>query len=220
MTRPLIITDCDEVLLRMVVHFRDWLGEAHDVELELSQGFAEGMRRRGENKPMSVREMWRLLGLFFDAEMHRQDPIPGAVEAMGRLAEHADVVVLTNLEDHRRDDRVAQLRGFGLDLPVYTNQGPKGPALRRILDERGADRPAIFIDDLAVHIGSVADEAPHVGRLHFVGEPGVAPHAPCALVAGHAHARIDHWPEAVPWLLDRLGVEKCVRSKPGFQNWA
>ena len=28
MNRPLLITDCDEVLLHMVSHFDDWLGEA------------------------------------------------------------------------------------------------------------------------------------------------------------------------------------------------
>lgn len=206
MTRPLIITDCDEVLLRMVVHFRDWLGEAHDVELDLTRGFAEGMRRRGADKAMEVADMWRLLDGFFETEMHRQDPVPGSVEAMARLADHAEVVVLTNLPDKRQAARVRQLQELGIDVPVYTNQGPKGPALQRILHERGADRPAFFIDDLAIHIGSVAEVAPHVSRLHFVGEPGVAPHTTCALEAGHAHARIDDWAGAVPWLLQRMGV--------------
>ena len=208
MNRPLIISDCDEVLLRMVVHFRAWLDEAHGVVLDLTQGFAEGMRRRGQSKPMEVAEMWRLLDGFFDTEMHRQDPVAGSVEAVTHLSDHAEVVVLTNLPDHRRDARAEQLRGLGIDVPVYCNQGPKGPALRRILDERGHDRPIVFIDDLAVHIGSVAEVAPHVGRLHFVGEPGVAAHAPCALEAGHAHARIDDWAEALPWLLQRIGASE------------
>lgn len=207
MTRPLIITDCDEVLLRMVVHFRDWLGEAHDVELDLARGFAEGMRRRGADTAMEIADMWRLLDGFFETEMHRQDPVPGSVEAMARLADHAEVVVLTNLPDKRQAARVRQLRDIGIDVPVYTNQGPKGPALQRILDERGSNRPAVFIDDLAIHIGSVAEVAPHVSRLHFVGEPGVAPHTTCALEAGHAHARIDDWAGAVPWLLQRMGVK-------------
>lgn len=207
MTRPLIITDCDEVLLRMVVHFRDWLGEAHDVELDLTRGFAEGMRRRGADKAMEVADMWRLLDGFFETEMHRQDPVPGSVEAIARLADHAEVVVLTNLPAKRQDARVRQLRALGIDVPVYTNQGPKGPALQRILHERGTDRPALFIDDLAIHIGSVAEVAPYVSRLHFVGEPGVAPHTTCAFEAGHAHARIDDWAGAVPWLLQRMGVK-------------
>lgn len=208
MTKPLIITDCDEVLLRMVVHFRDWLGEEHDVELDMTRGFAEGMRRRGSDDPMDVKDMWTLLDGFFDTEMDRQDPIPGSVEAIDRLSGHADVVVLTNLPHRRREARTRQLQRLGIDLPVYCNQGPKGPALQKILDERGHGRPTVFIDDLAVHIGSVAEVAPQVSRLHFVGEPGVAPHTNCALEAGHAHARIDYWAQALPWLLKRIGASE------------
>ncbi len=32
MTRPLVVTDCDEVLLHMVRHFREWLGERIAIE--------------------------------------------------------------------------------------------------------------------------------------------------------------------------------------------
>lgn len=206
MSRPLIITDCDEVLLRMVVHFRAWLGAAHDVDLDLALGFLQGMRRRGAEAPLAIEEMWQLLDLFFETEMYRQDAIPGAVAAIERLSRDAEVVVLTNLPPKRQQQREEQLRALGIDVPVYCNQGPKGPALLKILDERGADRPAAFIDDLAVHIASVAELAPHVSRLHFVGEPQVAPHTTCAFDAGHAHARIDQWSAAVPWLLDRTGV--------------
>ena len=41
MTRPLVVTDCDEVLLHMVRHFRDWLGAEHGIEFLL-----QGRRRR------------------------------------------------------------------------------------------------------------------------------------------------------------------------------
>ena len=35
MSKPLIITDCDEVLLHMVAPFRDWLGEAHGIDFSM-----------------------------------------------------------------------------------------------------------------------------------------------------------------------------------------
>ena len=38
MSRPLLITDCDEVLLHMVSHFRDWLHEAHDLDFAFETG--------------------------------------------------------------------------------------------------------------------------------------------------------------------------------------
>ena len=45
MNRPLLITDCDEVLLHMLVHFADWLGEAHGYEFNLSgTSFHEAIR--------------------------------------------------------------------------------------------------------------------------------------------------------------------------------
>jgi len=206
-SRPLVISDCDEVLLHMVGPFRDWLAEAHGIQFDMSGGdFHRSMKRVGCDEPLELEEIWRHLSGFFDNEMHRQYPIPGSVAAVAALAEHADVVVLTNLQDHHRDSRARQLADHGINLRVFTNQGPKGPALKAILDEYGPSR-AVFIDDLAQHHGSVADIAPHVDRLHLCGEPMIAPHISCAHKSGHAHARIDTWEHALPWLLARLHGE-------------
>lgn len=203
MSRPLVVSDCDDVLLRMVAPFRDWLGERHGVDFAMSSDFATAMRYRASGELVPGHEMLRLLNLFFDGEMHRQSAIPGAVEGIAALTEHADVVVLTNLGDHRQEARARQLQEVGIAARVFTNQGPKGPALRAILDAYRPSR-AIFIDDLPQHHGSVAGIAPHVVRLHLCGEPLLAPHIDCAHRAGHAHARIDDWGEALPWLLARL----------------
>lgn len=210
MSRPLIISDCDEVLLHMIVPFRDWLGEQHGIAFELGgRDFARSMTWAGTGDLVEPADVWRYLNLFFDGEMHRQAPIAGAVSAMKVLSEHADIVVLTNLLDHRQATRTRQLVEHGLDLRVFTNQGPKGPALQAILDEYRPSR-AVFIDDLAQHHGSVADLAPDVHRLHLCGEPLIAPHIDCAHRAGHAHARIDDWASALPWLLDRLTQEETA----------
>ena len=99
--------------------------------------------------------------------------------------------------------RTAQLRNVGINARVFTNQGPKGPALQAILDEYRPER-AVFINDLPQHHGSVMEIAPHVTRLHLCGEPMLAPHIACAYKAGHAHARIDDWASALPWLLERI----------------
>jgi len=202
--RPLVITDCDEVLLHMVGPFRDWLGEDHGIRFDMGrENFARAMTHAETGEPVAHEDIWRLLELFFDDQMHRQYPVPGAVAAMTELADHADVVVLTNLKDHRNARRTRQLAELGLDLRVFTNQGPKGPALKAIVEDYRPSR-AVFIDDLAVHHGSVSEVAPQVFRLHFCGEPLLAPNIACAHQAGHAHARIDAWEHAVPWLLDRL----------------
>lgn len=204
MSRPLIVSDCDEVLLHMVAPFRDWLAESHGVVFDMGGGdFGRALKHERTGAPVEQEEIGRLLNLFFDGEMHRQTPIAGAVAAIAALSEHADIVVLTNLLDHRLENRARQLAGHGMRLRVFTNQGPKGPALKAILDEYSPSR-AIFVDDLAQHHGSVAEIAPHVSRLHLCGEPMIARHIPCALEAGHAHARIDDWECALPWLLERI----------------
>lgn len=207
MTRPLVITDCDEVLLHMIAPYRDWLAEHQGIAFQMdTHDFSKAMRHIATGEAVAPEEIWRLLNLFFDTEMHRQQPIAGSVDAIARLSEQADVVVLTNLNDHRQEARTRQLADHGIHLRVFTNQGPKGPALRKILDEYRPSR-AVFIDDIAQHHGSAAELTPELGRLHFCGEPMLAPHITCAHAAGHAHARIDRWDHALPWLLDRLHGE-------------
>lgn len=208
MKRPLLVTDCDEVLLHMARHFRRWLREERNIDFSLEgRAFADSMRRSGSDEPVDEEEMWQLLGDFFDTQMHTQTPIPGAVEAIARLQQDADVVVLTNLADKRNEARTRQLRRFGITAPVVTNQGLKGAALLRIVEQYGASQ-AVFIDDIARHHESVARVAPQVRRLQFCGEPEIAPMVPCAFEAGHADARIDTWDKALPWLLRTLHGEQ------------
>ena len=204
MSRPLIISDCDEVILHMVAHFKDWLEDSQGVDFNLEgHNFSEALRSREIGELLKPDEIWKKLGGFFDTEMDRQLPIAGAVEALNELNEHADVVVLTNLVDFRRDKRAEQLAKHGLHAQVFTNQGPKGPALRKIVEEFRPSR-ALFIDDLSQHHLSVKETTPDVVRLHFCGEPMIADAIDCAHKAGHADARIDQWSEALPWLMERL----------------
>src|SRR5690606_30610688 len=101
------------------------------------------------------------------------------------------------------EPRAAQLRAHGIDAPVFTNQGPKGPALKRIVEQH-APTSAVFIDDIANHLASAAELLPGISRLHLSADATAAPPLPCAFEAGHAHARIDTWTEALPWLLETL----------------
>ena len=209
MSRPLIISDCDEVLLYMVTPFKEWLAETQGVEFRMiGNDFAQALRWQASGEVLAPDEIWKMLGLFFDTEMHRQNPIPGAIEGINTLAEEADVVILTNLVDKRQQMRREQLAGHGLNARVFTNQGPKGPALQNILDEYRPTK-AIFIDDLAQHHRSARETIDTITTLHLCGEPMLAPHIDCAHTSGHADARIDSWDEALPWLRKQLEKEKA-----------
>jgi hypothetical protein len=202
MTRPLLITDCDEVLVHMVRHFADWLDEAHAVDFTFgSWELAKNMRRRS-GEALSQEEMWGFLHGFFPEQMHRQTIVPHAREAIAALAEQADVVILTNLQDQCQTHRVEQLAAFGIPHRVVCNQGGKGTPVAALVAEY-APSVAVFVDDLPVHHQSVAEHAPDVWRLHMVSEPqlaaGIAP-------AAHAHVRIDDWQEAQRWIAARFAA--------------
>lgn len=201
MSRPLLVSDCDEVLLHMVTHFADWLDEDHGVRFDLDTGrFENAFTRAASGELLESAEVWALLGQFFREQMHRQTLVPGALEALGRIGEEADIVILTNLGDEAHPFRVEQLASHGIRHQVICNRGGKGEPVRRILEARNAGQ-AVFVDDLAVHHESVAAHAPAVWRLHMIAEPRVARAVP---PAPHAHARIDRWNEAGDWILEKL----------------
>lgn len=200
MGRPLIISDCDEVLLHMMVPFRSWLDEAHDIHFTFGTPFEEAFRHKDSHDPVERSIIWSLLGGFFDTEMHRQYPIEGALPALARLSEKADIVVLTNLEDHRQEARTAQLAAYGLHVPVHCNRGGKGPAAARLIAQYDPS-VTVFIDDIEGNHSSLAEHVPQVWRLHMVGEAELSPHIP---TASAAHARIDRWAEAEGWITARI----------------
>lgn len=201
MSRPLLISDCDDVLLHFAPHFAQWVEEAHGLKFVLDRpGFA-GALRGPDGAPVAAERVWPLLDLFFDNEMHRQNLVPGALGALAAIGEMADIVILTNIGAQYHANRVAQLEAFDIRHRILTNQGGKGRPVRELIEEM-APGVAVFVDDLAVHHESVAKHAPQVWRLHMIAESRLAARSP---PAPHAHARIDAWTDALPWILARLG---------------
>lgn len=203
MSRPLLICDCDEVLLHMVRHFGAWLRERHDIRFAHETGSFVAMTH-ADGAPVDHALIWGFLDQFFPAEMERQTLVPGAADALGRIAEQADIVILTNLGDHCRDHRIDQLARHGIRHRVETNQGGKGGPVARLIAEYG-NPVTVFVDDLPMHHESVAKHAPTVHRLHLVAEPEMAPRVP---PAPFAHARIDDWRGALAWITDRFTAEQ------------
>ena len=201
MSRSLLISDCDEVLLHMVGHFADWLDEEHGIHSDLETGrFDNAFTDRDSGELLDKLRIWAMLEQFFREQMHRQTLVPGALEALGRIGESADIVILTNLGDEAHGWRVDQLARHGIRHEVVCNRGGKGVPVRELVERRRADK-AVFVDDLAFHHESVAKHAPEVWRLHMIAEPRVARAVP---PAEHAHARIDDWASASEWILERL----------------
>ena len=124
-------------------------------------------RRAGKDGQVVPQErVWPLLDLFFEREMHRQNVVPGAAEALAEIGRHADIVILTNIGDDYQANRVAQLEAFDIRHRVLCNRGGKGRPVLELIEEM---RPsaAVFIDDLSVHHESVARHAGRAAPLAY-----------------------------------------------------
>jgi hypothetical protein len=200
MSRPLLISDCDDVLLHFAPHFAEWVAEEHGLQFSLDVPAFGGALKDPEGRPVPAEQVWPLLSIFFDREMHRQQLVAGALDALRAIGAEAEIVILTNIGDEYHANRVAQLERFDIRHRVLCNRGGKGRPVLELVEEM---RPSatVFVDDLAPHHESVAKHAPDVWRLHMIAEARIAAATP---PAPHAHARIDDWESALPWIRARL----------------
>ena len=197
MARPLIICDCDEVLMHMVVPFGAWLAADHGIRFALENtSFAGALTRIDTGDVVPPVEVWPLLDGFFAGQMHRQYAVAGAAAALADFSRQADIVILTNVGEGHQPARREQIIAAGMDYPVVGNRGPKGPPLAALVAQY-APSLTIFVDDLPQHHASVAEHVPDAWRLHMVAEPQIADKIP---TARHAHARIDGWAQAHIWI--------------------
>ena len=198
--RPLLISDCDEVLLLFAQPFAQYLDRDHGITLTMDSFALSGNARRG-GVPIDAAEFPGLLTGFFAGAQGTQPAVPGAVDALHRLSAVADIVVLTNIDQEHHGARRDVLDALGLPYPLQCNGGGKG----RPVAELAAGRPAVvFVDDLPPNHSSVAKHAPAVWRLHMVADPSLR-----ALVPDtpDVHARIDTWADAESWISARLNGE-------------
>ncbi len=196
--RPLLAVDADEVLVYLAEHLARYLPTI-GFRMRLTQYQLEGSIFPVDSGiPVPFDDCLRLIDRFFDDETLNQQALPGAVEALARLSERAQVVVLTNVPRHARDLRRRNLAALGMDYPMVENAGGKGRALFWMAAH--ADAPAAFIDDSLKQHESAARRAPEVTRVHFVGASHlrrILPESPAA------HHRVEGW-EACEAVLSRI----------------
>lgn len=189
--RALVICDVDEVVVHFLKGLEAFLAE-RDLWLDPGSFALNGnIRRLSDNAPLAVDDLGPLLMDFFAARTRTLEAIAGAAEALADIASSADVVMLTNLPEEFRADRIANLAGHGIPYPVVTNAGPKGPAIRSLAAGRRA--PVIFIDDNHGYLLSAREHSPETHLVHFLQDPRFGRHV------GHfdyVSLRTDNWSEA------------------------
>jgi hypothetical protein len=195
--RPLVICDVDEVIVHFTREFEEFI-DARGMELDFSspsQVFAIS-RYKHNLQPVGPTEIGRAVDQFFAERTLDMQTIEGAADSLLNIARFADVVMLTNLPHEAGNDRRKNLEKHGLNFPVITNSGPKGPAIARIASQVSA--PVVFIDDSPGFITSAFEHAPEVHLIHFIHDERFARMiSPLEFVS----LRTDNWKDLHPHVL-------------------
>jgi len=196
--RPLLVADADEVLLGFAAGFSRFL-EARGLHLDLVSYRLHGNVRRNDDRTALLDIEVSVLLDEFREDLDWLEPISGAREVLTGLAPRLDVVVLSNVTAAQAPARLRNLERLGLPYPLVINAGLKGEAVKAL--SRRAGRPVFFVDDIPQHHQSVAQAAPHVHRIHFIGDDRLKPLLP---PAEHAHISADNWAEIGAFVGARL----------------
>lgn len=196
--RPLLIVDADEVLLAFARGFDTFLGR-HGCYLDLVSYRLHGnVKRREDDEPLLAIEVTALLEEY-RLELDWLEPIDSALDVIAGLREVMDVVVVSNVTPEQAPARLRNLSALGLGVPLLANSGPKGPAVKTLAARAGT--VAFFVDDIPMHHASVAELAPDVYRIHFVGDERLKP---LMQPSPHAHLKAENWNEIDAFIRARL----------------
>tara|TARA_R110000868_G_scaffold67736_3_gene200749 strand:+ start:2867 stop:3589 length:723 start_codon:yes stop_codon:yes gene_type:complete len=197
--RPLIVTDCDEVLMQFLVGLETYI-ETQGLWLDLkSYALTGNIKRRDTNEPLAPSDMPALMQGFFAASTGSLLPVAGAADALRGLSARAQIVILTNVPVIEKEARERNLVETGMPYPVVANKGLKGGAVKMLADM--VDAPVFFLDDIPHNIASVAKAHDACHLLHFIADKRLAK---LMGQAPDSHFHTSEWPEAHAYISERL----------------
>jgi len=197
--RPLLIVDADEVLLQFVKALEHYLNRTgYYIQFDSFQ-LSGNIRAYADDQPIDQSMTGKLIGDFFTHDVEKVDAVPGAIDGLRHLKQHYQIIILSNVPFHVEERRQQHLINLGMDYPLIANKGGKGAFAKELSNFTGAK--TVFIDDLPPQHTSVAEHADHIHRVHMIADERLA-----KLIkrAEDAHARIDQWEEATPYLIKHL----------------
>ena len=199
--RPLLVLDVDDVVLEFIRPFPHFLkSRGYGLTLasfRLTGNIAETASGRLIEQP----EVTTLLGDFFDAQADWQSITDGAAEALARLGDRAEIILLTAMPHRHRGVRRAHLDALGLNYPLLTTEMAKGPAVARLRGESG--RPVVFVDDQPHNLASVRELVADANLFHLMADNSLRaflPAVPDDVVV------VEDWHEAGPKIVTALGL--------------
>ena len=185
--RPLVLIDVDEVLGLFMQGFGDYAA-TRGLEMRVDKfALFQNIYRPGESRHIDAVEGKALFDAFFAGHCDQMEPAPGAIDALNRLSDHAEILILSNAPAPAERLRTNWLRKHGLAHPLILNTGPKGPIAAGLVAQ--TMHPTAFVDDLLGNLDSVAEHSPTTATFQHVADLRLRPHAP----ASERHPRIDDW---------------------------
>ncbi len=185
---PLLVCDVDEVVVHFIKGLESYLSEL-SLWLDPSSFALNGnIKSVVDNTPVSTPRVGKILTDFFKLKTHALEPIDGAVEVLNGLSSDMQIVMLSNLPHDAYDARVINLRNLGLNMPLVTNEGGKGPAVKALALTHESD--LFFVDDIPTYLTSVGETCPSANLIHFAHDQRFAKHAP---TIGFEHFKTRDW---------------------------
>tara|TARA_B100000902_G_scaffold283553_1_gene269557 strand:- start:93 stop:743 length:651 start_codon:yes stop_codon:yes gene_type:complete len=178
---PLMIFDADEVLVHFAEPFSNYL-KKHNHRLHLTGYRLDNAIKKTETDDVADPDTAKdLVWGFINEETKYQPPAKGAPEALKKLQEYAQIIILSNVPHSVHDDRVLNLKSIDMDYPLISNEGMKGPAVKEILKNHKAK--SFFIDDNPYQVESVYNDNQDTVCVHFSVCDLVKPYMPKAVGA-------------------------------------
>ena len=196
---PIMIFDADEVLVHFAEPFSNYL-KKHDHRLHLTGYRLDNAIKKAETGDVADPDTAKgLVWGFINEETKNQPAAKGAPEALKILQEYAQIIILSNVPYSVHNDRVLNLKNIGMDYPLISNEGMKGPAVKEILKDHKAQ--SFFIDDNPYQVESVYNDNQDTVCVHFSVCDLVKPYMPKAVGAS---IEPTSWDDLVSKLIYRL----------------
>ncbi|WP_236611878.1 HAD family hydrolase [Phenylobacterium zucineum] len=177
----------DEVLGLFMQGFGDFLA-GHGLEFRIDRfALFQNIYRPGAAEHLDLESGRELFDEFFRTHCHEIEPAPGAIPALNRLADRAEILILSNAPAQAERLRAQWLKRHGLAHPLILNTGPKGPIAAGLVGQ--TPHPTAFVDDLLPNLDSVAEHSPATATFQHVADERLRPLAP----RSERHPRIDDW---------------------------
>jgi len=118
------------------------------------------------DKPVDSGLFREIINDYFENYVEKQPLVKDVVKHLENLSSLCEIIILTNIPHNFAERRRKKLSDFGLNYPMISSSGPKGPvmqAIRKITPEK-----LIFIDDISHHHKSVAKAVPDTFRIQYI----------------------------------------------------